>query len=201
MVLAFHLYLLEPWRLQGWLSTCAGLRTATSCPLFDLMVTCHLHDCVIQWNKSTGTIWKNVFEKLNIFLSFSEKMFHSFIYFAAPGLSCGIWDLFPWPGLEPGLPASGVQSLSHWATREVLKCFLKVEPKLFRIGENLATAKSKCCGYLVNWWKSKATPFFFFFNVCVEFYSMDVLLFSWYYWWIFVSIHDALLNTCECTSL
>ena len=39
--------------------------------------------------------------------------------FNRPTLSCGIWDLVPWPGIEPGSPALGVQSLSHWSTREV----------------------------------------------------------------------------------
>ena len=34
-------------------------------------------------------------------------------------LSCCMWDLVPWPGIEPRPPASGVQSLSRWATREV----------------------------------------------------------------------------------
>ena len=33
--------------------------------------------------------------------------------------SCCRWDLVPRPGMEPGPPALGVQSLSHWATREV----------------------------------------------------------------------------------
>ena len=31
-----------------------------------------------------------------------------------------MWDLVPWPGIEPGPPALGAQSLNHWATREVL---------------------------------------------------------------------------------
>ena len=42
-----------------------------------------------------------------------------FIYLAAPGLSCGMWDLVPWRGIEPGPPALGAGSLSHWTTREV----------------------------------------------------------------------------------
>ena len=33
-------------------------------------------------------------------------------------LSCGVWDLVPWPGIKPGPPALGAQSLSHWTTGE-----------------------------------------------------------------------------------
>ena len=32
-------------------------------------------------------------------------------------LRCGMWDLVPWPGIEPWAPCIG--SLSHWTTREV----------------------------------------------------------------------------------
>ena len=34
-------------------------------------------------------------------------------------LSCGMWDLVPWPGIGPSPPALGVWSFSHWTTREV----------------------------------------------------------------------------------
>ena len=34
-------------------------------------------------------------------------------------LSCGMWDLVPWPGIKSGPHAFGAQSLSHWTTREV----------------------------------------------------------------------------------
>ena len=51
-----------------------------------------------------------------------------FIYVAAADfsascriLSCGMQDLVPWPGFEPGPPALGAQSPSHWTTREVPK--------------------------------------------------------------------------------
>ena len=40
----------------------------------------------------------------------------------APGildLGCGMFDLVPWPGIEPGPPALWAQSLSHWTTREI----------------------------------------------------------------------------------
>ena len=38
---------------------------------------------------------------------------------ATPGLSWGMWDLVPQPGIKPGPPALGAQSLSHWTTTEV----------------------------------------------------------------------------------
>ena len=34
-------------------------------------------------------------------------------------LSCGMWDLLPWRGIEPGPPGLGVWILSHWTTREL----------------------------------------------------------------------------------
>ena len=34
-------------------------------------------------------------------------------------LSCGMWDLVPWPGIKPRPSASKGQSLSPWNTREV----------------------------------------------------------------------------------
>ena len=58
------------------------------------------------------------------------------IYLAAPGLSCitwdlllmhvktlscSMWDLVPWTGIEPRSPALEAWSLSHWTTREVAK--------------------------------------------------------------------------------
>ena len=34
-------------------------------------------------------------------------------------LCCGLWDLVPRPGIQPGPPPLGVQSLSHWTTWKV----------------------------------------------------------------------------------
>ena len=34
-------------------------------------------------------------------------------------LSCGIWNLVPWPGIKPRPPALGVLSLNHWTTWEI----------------------------------------------------------------------------------
>ena len=33
--------------------------------------------------------------------------------------SCGLWNLVPWPRIEPEVPALGAWSLSHWTVREV----------------------------------------------------------------------------------
>ena len=42
-----------------------------------------------------------------------------FIYLAALGLSCGMWDLVPRPRIQPGPHVLGDWSLSLWTTREV----------------------------------------------------------------------------------
>ena len=42
-----------------------------------------------------------------------------FIFLAVPGLSCSMWDLVPWPGMELRPPALRVRHLSHWTTRKV----------------------------------------------------------------------------------
>ena len=39
-----------------------------------------------------------------------------------------MWDLVPRPGIEPGPPALGAQSLSHWTTKEVPQHFFLVKP-------------------------------------------------------------------------
>ena len=39
--------------------------------------------------------------------------------YSMPTLNCGMWDLVPWPGIEPRAPALGAQSPSHWTTKEV----------------------------------------------------------------------------------
>ena len=65
-----------------------------------------------------------------------------FIYLATPGLSCSTWDLrcgmqdlVPQPGIEPGPPALGARCLSHSTTREVPglgSCSIEKMEKLFK---------------------------------------------------------------------
>ena len=53
-----------------------------------------------------------------------------FLFFSSGSmqtLSCGMWNLVPWPGIEPWPPAVGLCSLSHWGTTtEVPYCLLCV---------------------------------------------------------------------------
>ena len=51
------------------------------------------------------------------------------IYLAVPGLSCGMWDLVPWWGIERRPPTLGARSLSHWTTREAPQCFLQASSR------------------------------------------------------------------------
>ena len=46
------------------------------------------------------------------------------IYLTVLGLSFSTWDLVPWPGIELGRPALGIQNLRPWITREVPDMFL-----------------------------------------------------------------------------
>ena len=45
-------------------------------------------------------------------------------------LSCGMWDLVPWPKIEPRPPALGIWSLSRWTTRNVQKSHVLITGSL-----------------------------------------------------------------------
>ena len=49
----------------------------------------------------------------------NKYVFKKHIYLNVCGLSCSMWDLVPWPGIEPRPPTLGAWSLSHWTTMEV----------------------------------------------------------------------------------
>ena len=57
---------------------------------------------------------------LSLFFSFFNLFTWLFwVLVAACKLGCGMWDLVPWPGIEPGPSALGARNLNHWTTREV----------------------------------------------------------------------------------
>ena len=78
--------------------------------------------CVLLGQITSWWSYSHFFKQsLCCILVFILKKFF-FYYFTMPGLSCSMWDLVLWPGIEPRLPVLGVWSFSHWITREV-PCF------------------------------------------------------------------------------
>ena len=62
-----------------------------------------------------------------------------------------VWDLVPRPGIEPGPPALGVWSLSHWATREVPSHPLFLQAKLptnFHLNKGTLENALKFCSFI-----------------------------------------------------
>ena len=72
------------------------------------LISCCIHTFFFSFFKGVG---------------FLIDPFYLFIWLVAQGLSCGMWDLVSWPGIEPRPPALGAQSLSRWATPEVPNYF------------------------------------------------------------------------------
>ena len=62
---------------------------------------------------------------------FSFNIYFLFIYLAALGLSCSMWDLVPQSGVEPVPTALGVWSLSHWAQESPILFFFFNQNLLF----------------------------------------------------------------------
>ena len=71
-------------------------------------------------------------------------------------LSYSMWDLGPWPGIEPGPSELGVWNLSHWTTRQVPKG--KFNLLFAQIPLSLSTAlwgsSGLPCSSINNWVKS-----------------------------------------------
>jgi len=61
---------------------------------------------------------------------------------------CSIWDLAPWPVIEPRPPVLGVQSLSHWVTRVVphVALFFQIYLFMAALGLHCCTLAFSSCG-------------------------------------------------------
>ena len=82
--------------------------------------------------------------RANGFLKYFQYLFILCIWLCAIfSLRCGMWDLVPWPGIQPRPPALGVQSPSHWTTSEVPGIHLKC-PVLFT---------RRCCVFCIYFTK------------------------------------------------
>ena len=69
---------------------------------------------------------------ISMHLNSELKFLIVYLFIWLQHLSCVIWDLVSWPGIKPGSPALGAQSLSYWTTREILKCLIVKD----EMGEN-----------------------------------------------------------------
>ena len=74
--------------------------------------------CRIPWTEKPGGLQSTGVTKSQTWLS---DLALAYISLAVLGLRCSMWDLVPWPGIEPLPSALGEWSLSHWTTREVPK--------------------------------------------------------------------------------
>ena len=84
------------------------------------------------WAKSLGK-WAGTSVCVINISDDSFFFFCKFMYLATLGISCSMqtlncsmWNLVPWSGKEPGLPALGAWKLSHWTTREVTPMILRM---------------------------------------------------------------------------
>ena len=115
-----HLPLLTSWNEGTW----------------DYLFTCLPHICVTHWTTlyiwppslapgpqnchvSGLLIYPSAHDTWKSFFFFFFKDYLLLFILSSQGLSCNMWDLVPWPGVEPRPPALGAWSLSHWSTREV----------------------------------------------------------------------------------
>ena len=100
---------------------------------------------------------------------------------AALGLSCGMQDLFPWPGIKPKPLALGVQNLSYCTTREVPVIFYKSN----FIYKNVSVLMTTCLGWMTQQW-AKGISFIDSEDIKGLFSKRFVQIFSFFWlvlWW------------------
>ena len=119
----------------------------------------------------SGHSWLNLSPSFPVFflykilhwlLIFLKKYIYLFIYFAVLGLgcsmqilSCSMWDLVPWLGIEPGPPALGVHVT--WSYSEVFRIgkSLKIESGLVVTWAGMMWAWGiSANGYEISFWDS-----------------------------------------------
>ena len=153
----------------------------------------------------------------NICLNTILVMAHGIFVCGMQALNWGMWGIIPWPGIERGPPALGLESLSHWITRKSLpnrfwKRFFHF-PFLPTVCENLnSSTSSSCLIWLVFLLLSHSyryvLVFFCGFNLNFLTWQMTLSIFSCFYFpslcFILVMsmfISFAPLKILDCSSL
>ena len=90
------------------------------------MPSCSQSPCLDQFNTHfryvlslslSLSLFYFIFLNYNTLLQRRQSL--SVYNFVVLGLSCSMWDLVPWPEIEPRPPPLGVWSLNPWATRKI----------------------------------------------------------------------------------
>ena len=78
--------------------------------------------------------------------AFFFKFLKKYLFVVAWGIffSCSMWDLVPWPGIEPGPSALGTMSLSH-CTREVPGLCIYMEIRRAGKDTSHSSARKEAC--------------------------------------------------------
>ena len=77
-------------------------------------------DCGLRGSSVRGILQERILECVAHPPALASRFFTTSATWEA--FSFGMWGLVLWPGIEPALPALGVQPLSHWSTRQA-PCF------------------------------------------------------------------------------
>ena len=112
-------FALKKKKLFIWL--CWGLVAACVTPasfscLFSALLHIFRYQGVISFKNLFIYIYFYLFIWLFRVLIVACRIFSCLIW----TLRFGLWNLVSWPGIEPGPPALGARSLSHWTTRNSL---------------------------------------------------------------------------------
>ena len=89
----------------------------------------YLHNIKVIGIREEHSVWSETDLVPNLALPLIVGLTISFFFFFKKYLFLFVWlyrvlvvarrILIPWPGMEPGSPALGVQSLSHWGNSDV----------------------------------------------------------------------------------
>ena len=92
-----------------------------------------------------NSIWKKIaFKKIYLFVCSGSYLQHVVsLVVACKPLVVGMWDLVPWPGIEPRTPALGAQSLSPWTIREALRWHFKSIGNKWKVSHAFGEKKIK----------------------------------------------------------
>ena len=127
--------------------------------------------CRLEWGQRGSVFFFNIFIYLFIWL-------HWVWVVTCEIFRCGVWDLVPWLGIEPGPPVLGVESLSRWTTREVpwLFYYLNEEESLYTIHSTCTRIKfySVFRKILFLWQKLSIWIFILILAKCIYFYMLKI---------------------------